>query len=175
MRVKNVGILVLVVLGLVFFSIFNQRKVQNEYVVHRQEGKIISGMFDQTKFKTDKEWKNILNAKEYSILRQKGTETPFTGALNKEKRKGTYFSVGCNQPVFRSEQKFASGTGWPSFLAPINEDAVVLREDNSGGLKRIEVLDKCGGHLGHVFDDGPTPTGKRYCINSMALKFIPDQ
>lgn len=139
------------------------------------EGKIISGTFDESKFKTDDEWKKLLSSDQYHILREKGTETPFTGELLKEKRKGTYYSVGCNQPVFRSETKFDSGTGWPSFYKPISEDALVLREDRSLGETRIEVLDKCGGHLGHVFDDGPPQTGNRFCMNSAALKFVPDK
>jgi methionine-R-sulfoxide reductase len=109
-------------------------------------------------------------------LREAGTEIPFSGALDYETRKGTYYSVGCNQPLFRSEQKYDSGTGWPSFWAPISKDALVLKEDTSiTGEPRIEVLDKCGGHLGHVFNDGPQPTGKRYCMNSIALKFVPDK
>jgi peptide-methionine (R)-S-oxide reductase len=126
--------------------------------------------------KPEKEWKKILTPQQFHILREAGTEVPFSGALDYEKREGTYYSVGCNQPVFRSEQKYDSGTGWPSFWAPITKDALVLKQDTTiPGEPRIEVLDKCGGHLGHVFDDGPQPTGKRYCMNSMALKFVPDK
>lgn len=137
-------------------------------------GKIISGSFDLTQVRTDEQWKKLLTPEQYHIVREQGTERPFSGVLDHETRNGTYYSVGCNEAVFRSEQKFDSGTGWPSFWAPITQDALVLREDTTLGDTRIEVLDKCGGHLGHVFDDGPKPTGKRYCMNSLALKFVPD-
>ena len=126
---------------------------------------------------TEDIYKQKLTPEQYHVLREGGTDIPFTHLemLNNHE-KGTYVTADCGEPVFRSEQKFDSGTGWPSFWAPIEDAAGVLREDNSFGTKRIEVLGKkCGGHLGHVFDDGPEPTGKRYCINASALKFIPDE
>ena len=124
---------------------------------------------------TDSQWQKRLLGKAYEVLRQQGTEAPFSGPLNDEHRKGTFYSAATGQPLFRSEDKFDSGTGWPSFTRPIKQSALVLRIDNSFGSVRVEVEDSSSGsHLGHVFDDGPQPTGLRYCMNSVSLIFVAD-
>ena len=122
--------------------------------------------------KTEEEWKKVLSPEEYHVLREKGTEPAFSGKYRKNKKKGTYVCAGCGNELFSSETKFDSGTGWPSFWSPVSKDSAEEKVDNRFGMHRTEVrCKKCGGHLGHVFDDSPTPTGQRYCINSVSLKF----
>jgi len=124
---------------------------------------------------SDEEWRGRLTPEQYRVLREHGTERAGTSPLNREKRPGTFFCAGCGEPLFRTDEKFESGTGWPSFWKPL-ENAVETRDDRNFFMTRTEVhCRRCGGHLGHVFEDGPPPTGLRYCMNGAAMTFRPEE
>jgi peptide-methionine (R)-S-oxide reductase len=131
---------------------------------------------ETTKQKTEQEWRETLTPEQYAVLRQKGTERPFTGKYVHSKQDGIYRCAACEAELFSSDTKFDSGSGWPSFTEPVNRANVDLHEDRSHGMIRTEVTCKnCGSHLGHVFDDGPGPTRQRYCINSVCLNLDPEE
>ena len=148
-----------------------QTQVTSDSIVPAQyaDGKLVKVVH------TDAEWKAQLTEMEYYVLRKKGTERAFTGDLWDHHEKGTYTCAACGLPLFRSETKFNSGTGWPSYYQPVKPEYIADEADHSYGMERDEVLcARCGGHLGHVFPDGPEPTGLRYCINSVSLNFVKD-
>ena len=126
--------------------------------------------------KSEAEWRQELTPMQFAVLREKATERPFSGEYEHEKRPGTYVCAGCGQTLFESDAKFDSGCGWPSYFKAINPDNVEERVDRSHGMSRTEILCKvCDAHLGHVFPDGPAPTGQRYCVNSLSIEYEPDQ
>jgi peptide-methionine (R)-S-oxide reductase len=131
---------------------------------------------DKPNAKSDAEWRAALTPEQYYIAREHGTERPFSHPYNFEKRDGVYVCLCCGAPLFSSEAKYESGSGWPSYFTPVSKDAVTEHEDNSSGMRRIEVrCTRCDAHLGHVFPDGPKPTGLRYCMNGTALRLEPDK
>jgi methionine-R-sulfoxide reductase len=141
--------------------------------VYNRRGELVGPVESPPVAKSDAEWQRLLTPEQYEVARGKGTERPFCGLLLDNKRDGVYACVCCKLPLFSSESKFNSGTGWPSFFQPVGPENVVTEVDSSYGMRRTEILcARCGCHLGHVFEDGPRPTGLRYCVNSESLVFV---
>ena len=137
-----------------------------------QSAKVGEKRLENSAMKTEEEWRGCLTPEEYRILREKGTEMAFSGKYNNHKEEGVYKCAACGEKLFSSETKYESGSGWPSFWKPISKEKIATESDNSLFMSRVEILcNSCGGHLGHVFDDGPRPTGLRYCVNSVSLDF----
>lgn len=164
-------------LAMRFFTILLLFASCSQTPAGRSDAEGIKNQPDSTRIvKSEEEWKAELTPEQYYVLREKGTERAFTGDFWDNKKEGTYVCAGCGLPLFSSNAKFKSGTGWPSYWEPINDTNVAEETDRSLGMSRTEVLcSRCGGHLGHVFNDGPRPTGLRYCINSVSLDFVPSE
>lgn len=167
-------IIALPILFIVLISCMDLKNSEfKELTQAEQEGLSLSDTLLKKVKKTNAEWKKELTSNQYHILREQGTEAPFNNAYHDNHKKGNYFCAGCKLPLFNSKTKFDSGTGWPSFYAPIEKNRVTEVNDESHGMVRGEIVcSRCGGHLGHVFNDGPNPTGLRYCMNSGSLIFL---
>lgn len=170
----------LLIVSIVAVALFFIAATSNKEEIHSHNKDIITSQAQpdpNKKYpyqKTEAEWKEILTAKEFKILREKGTEVPWFNDLNDNKEEGLYVCAGCGQKLYSSEHKYNSRSGWPSFWKPLADSLVAEEVDNSYFMTRTEIVcSNCGGHLGHVFDDGPEPTGLRYCMNSAAMDFIP--
>lgn len=172
---KKVQMITVLLAMFSFIACNNAQKPQATATNTKGDLLSLTGEKLQPVVKSEEEWKKELSPEAFFVLRKQGTERPFTGEYADNHEKGIYLCAGCDLPLFNSDTKFESGTGWPSFWQPIRKEHVIVGTDNSYGMVRDEVeCARCHGHLGHVFDDGPKPTGLRYCMNSVSLKFVKD-